>query len=244
MYRLAILEDDSTQLDLLDKIIQTTKYGSEIETARFSNAVELEQSLLDGASFDIALVDIRLADTASNENIEPAETGIDVVHKLFVATNTQVIYVTGYDMYHSDVYKTPHVFFLLKPVTAERMTQALEAALLQLKNIAEKPLRLRVGQDEVVIEPHTIRYVESHRRQLHIHTVNGELVTYLRLDTLENMLPSSFVRCHKSYLANLDYVTRYRVNELELNDGSIIPVSQSRRATVRDWFFDHVRGTR
>ena len=46
MYRLAILEDDSTQLDLLDKIIQTTKYGSEIETARFSNAAELEQSLL------------------------------------------------------------------------------------------------------------------------------------------------------------------------------------------------------
>ena len=81
MYRLAILEDDSTQLDLLDKIIQTTKYGSEIETARFSNAAELEQSLLDGTSFDIALVDIRLADTASNENIEPAETGIDVVHK-------------------------------------------------------------------------------------------------------------------------------------------------------------------
>ena len=75
------------------------------------------------------------------------------------------------------------------------------------------------------LAPEEIRYVESKGRTLHVHGyVNA--TTYATLESLAKVLPDTFVRCHKSYLVNLEYVRAYTGDRLILVSGESIPVSQ------------------
>ena len=46
---------------------------------------------------------------------------------------------------------------------------------------------------------------------------------------------SQFMRVHRSYLVNADYVRGLEGDELALKDGERVPVPVRRRAEVRDW---------
>ena len=51
---------------------------------------------------------------------------------------------------------------------------------------------------------------------------------------LEKQLPGSFVRCHKSYLANMEHVIRGCREALTMTTGAQVPVSQRQYRAVRD----------
>lgn len=83
-----------------------------------------------------------------------------------------------------------------------------------------------------LIDPMSISYVESNLRILHIHTAQGVVDTYMRLSEFKTLVPHIFVQCHKSFLVNLDAVLAYKRNQLELADGSVIPMSRSQYKAV------------
>lgn len=81
-----------------------------------------------------------------------------------------------------------------------------------------------------------ILYVEASAKKVFIRTKKEEYGYYDTLDSLEESLPDFFVRCHRGYIVNLHKVNRYVGAEsaLYLTDGSILPVSRSYKAAVRE----------
>ena len=73
--------------------------------------------IIDGYEPDIAFIDIVLTEPAPSpntaDNAAPAgadHTGIDLVEQLLAhRPTTQVVYTSGYDNFHTKVYRTPHV---------------------------------------------------------------------------------------------------------------------------------------
>ena len=61
-----------------------------------------------------------------------------------------------------------------------------------------------------------------------------ELLAYAALSDLEQQLPGSFVRCHKSYLANMEHVRTSCRETLTMTTGATVPVSQRQYRAVRD----------
>jgi DNA-binding LytR/AlgR family response regulator len=89
-------------------------------------------------------------------------------------------------------------------------------------------LRIKVGHKERLINVSSISYLESSLHKVSVHTRTGVFETYAKLDDLQAQLPTSFARCHRSFLVNLVYVTSVDEGELRLYDGTVVPVSRRR----------------
>ena len=62
------------------------------------------------------------------------------------------------------------------------------------------------------------------------------------ISSLEQKLGRGFVRCHRSYLVNLKWVSRFTRTELLLDTEKRIPVSRRLADEVRKSFIAYYRG--
>lgn len=86
-----------------------------------------------------------------------------------------------------------------------------------------------------------ILYVMSERRKLFIYQPRGvcdEL--YMKLDEMERTLDSRFVRCHQSYLVNMDYIHGITTEEFLLVDNIRVPISQKRYWPAKHQYVSYV----
>ena len=133
MTRIAVLvmDDNAQDANDLARLIESSpcarKAGFELALeVRAGGVDELEHIVAAGLP-DIAFVDIRLSDEAG------APTGIDVVESVFAGTAVQVVYVSAYDSYHTQVYRTEHASFVKKPAFSADVDAALGHALKRLR---------------------------------------------------------------------------------------------------------------
>jgi len=70
-----------------------------------------------------------------------------------------------------------------------------------------------------------------------VKTDNEKIEFYGKLSDIEadlNKVP--FVRTHQSYLVNCKYIKNTSYNHVELMDGAVLPVSQSKRKNIYNIF--------
>ena len=58
------------------------------------------------------------------------------------------------------------------------------------------------------------------------------------MEELENF--SVFVRPHRAYIVNMDFIRRLTARELLLTDGKRIPISQSRYGEIKNSYFTYM----
>lgn len=134
-------------------------------------------------------------------------------------------------------YGVNHAYFLLAPFETRYVDSAFREATRLLRENSECPFGLKIGSSLVKLRPSQILYAESNRHKVSLHVRGGrKLDAYLRLVQLTEVLPGNFVQIHKSFLVNMEHVTCFGVDSVEMTDGAIIPVSQSRRKQVREAF--------
>lgn len=77
--------------------------------------------------------------------------------------------------------------------------------------------------------------------QLKIHTCsNREYITGGHLSQLERRLPAGrFLRCHKSYLINLDHAEGIRRYSLLLSNGQTVPVIKQNYAAIKEAYLHY-----
>lgn len=236
MYRLAIIEDDPAQLEAIEHLLERFPRCGELSVFHLAGAGELESYLAaePDARIDILLTDIMLGDQ------EP--DGIQLVQRHFPpGCGTQVVYLTGHLQYCTKVYRTEHVYFLAKPVEQQDFDDALDKALANLSAVEARPLLVRSKGSVVPVMPSSISYIESLRRKVCIHAGGEAIETYASLGELSQKLPESFIQCHKSFLVNMDHIVELGKEDVRLQSGESVPVSQKRRKTVREAFFSHLR---
>ena len=148
--------------------------------------------------------------------------------------------MSGYASFCQEVYSTDHVWFLLKPVTQADFNRALDKALANLEQAAGKQLGVMVDGSIVLIQPSSILYIESRLRKACIHTTDGVFETYLSLAKVEERLPRGFVRCHKSFLVNVEHASKLERDRIVLFNGGHVPVSQRHRKSTREVFMSYL----
>ena len=66
---------------------------------------------------------------------------------------------------------------------------------------------------------------------------------YKKLDEIQEELPPYFLRCHQSYLVNMNYIKRAD-KEFELVTGDIISIRQRDLKRIRSVYLDYLAGQR
>jgi len=194
---------------------------------------------------DLVLLDIQM----------PRLDGFEVLELLDPAT--AVIFVTAHDEHAVRAFEVHAVDYLLKPVDPERLRQAVSrarerlarrepmpvAALTAAARVAGAPLTrvlVRDGPRVHVLPVETIDYVEAQDDYVALHVGGRVHLKQQAIGVLEAGLdPSRFIRIHRSYLLNVDRLSRIELIAKDsriaiLRDGTRLPLSRAGHSRLRE----------
>ena len=232
MLTVAICDDEASVLAGLETMTRRCLEGGEHQLRAFGSREGLTRAVAEGWTPDVALLDIRMT----------GEDGIRLAKRLFPeGSRTQVIFVTGYPEYLTEVYETEHVWTLIKPVREEALRRALEKASRRMEERRTRTLPVHTGGTVRQIPLEEIRCAEASGRKVLLRCREEQVEYYGTLDDLARRLPDRFVRCHRSYILNLAWVNRLERDWVVLSGGETVPVGRTRRSAVRAAFLDYLR---
>lgn len=141
-----------------------------------------------------------------------------------------------------EVFLCRPAFFLLEPVCAASLERCLRFLAEDIEHSRCRFLCVANRRRIVNVRYDSIFYLESDRRVVAVHEEKESHIFYEKLDALEERLGPPFLRCHKSFLVNMDKIHTFVPGAILLTDGSEIPVSQNRYAQARAAFVQYAVG--
>lgn len=172
---------------------------------------------------DIIFLDIQM----------PYLTGLDVLEKLSGDYSPYVIFVTAYDNYALKAFDHDAVDYLVKPFNEERFQRAFQKAYNQWKaSNAETPqinslaeikriisalsteetrstISIKDGGKTYLVQLNEVSHIEAAGNYAMFVTKEKKYLHKEVLQTLEENLPSSFIRIHKSYIVNTSFIKEF-----------------------------------
>ena len=218
MIKIAVCDDEQIICDMLTKAVSAHmgQINEPYEIDAFFNAAGLLQSL---SHYNILLLDIQM----------PGLNGLMLAKRLREAeSRSALIFVTALKEHVFDAFEVEATDYICKPIDGERLSKALDRALQKVKTDGEKCLFIKTLNWSKSVKLSTIYYCEAMNRKVYLYTQNGVVDYYAKIEELEKQLDYRFVKCHRSYLVNLDYLTQYSDGQITLENGTNIPVSRLR----------------
>jgi len=161
-----------------------------------------------------------------------------------------VIFTTAFDEYAIKAFDVHAIDYLLKPFSKDRFGKAMEKLINQhkahiggtseMQGLLEEAAQQKVQQERVVVRTgakikiipvQDIHYLEADDDYVKIHTHEGRFLKKKTMGYFEASLPASqFVRTHRSYIVQVQQITRIEPYEKEshlaiLKSGAKIPIS-------------------
>lgn len=231
-----IIDDEQSARDNLNYLIK--KYCSKITVINEANQVDIAVEQIKNQQPDVVFLDIEM----------PKKNGFELF-KHFDEVNFHVVFVTAYNHYAVKAFEVSAVDYLLKPIDIERLKEAEQKALKQTKlnqnfeilkeNIQQpeiKNIAIPYKSDFAIIKVRDIMYIQASRAYSNIlvfNTNNQTEKTYTYAKKLvyfeENLPKGFFVRVHRSWVINLNYIKFYSKKEskITLENDQKVPLSNT-----------------
>ena len=229
--QIAICEDQPGDSAMLLGVIE--KIGVAANCRCFESGEEFLASFC-AWKYDLIFMDIYMTGMHGIETVE-------AIRK--VDENVIVAFVTSSPDHMRESYRLDALKYIEKPVTEKAVMSALELAVMKQKSRASIVLTA-AGGENVNILLDTVAYFEQSQHVIEIHTVTGILRTSqsAKMNELEKLLPSPpFLRCHRSYIVNLDYVLKASMENYAfmMKDGDRVDIKRGRftecKTTYQKW---------
>lgn len=145
----------------------------------------------------------------------------------------QLIFTSRKGFFQSEIYEVPHIYYLDKPIRPQQVSTVMEKAVGNL--IADRSLTLPIVTRRRLefVKMHEIVYLEKQLRMIHIQTMHKRYSLYGRFEDLIEYFTDEFLRCHQSYIVNLEWVERLENSMFFLRGQDPIPISQRRLSYAR-----------
>lgn len=156
----------------------------------------------------------------------PEQDGIRLAQSMKqYAPFCQIIFLSSYLSYATEVYETEHIYFILKSQLHQRIGPALHQALTALGDRSVQITAQKDGSTHV-IALQDVLYLERNLRKTKVITQQG---VFLTQESPETLISGSghFARCHQSYWVNLKHVQAIGSNHFTMDSGSGIPISRT-----------------
>ncbi|WP_411767534.1 LytR/AlgR family response regulator transcription factor [Winogradskyella sp. A3E31] len=206
-----VLEEYCSKIDNFELVLST---GNPLEFVNFVQQNDV----------DLIFLDIQM----------PELNGMEILRSMIKPP--KVILTTAYSEYALESYNYGVVDYLLKPIKIERFLKAINKVVASKitppeKNTENEALQIKHDGVPVNIPFMSILYIQSFGNYLKIFT---DARMYLISETLINittLLSENFQRTHKSYIANLERVTKTTKTHLYI-ETTKVPVSAMYKVLV------------
>ena len=230
MINCLIIDDEPFARELLEGYVaQLPGLNLVASCAHVFEALEILQQ----QRVDLLLSDINM----------PQVNGIEFLRSL--PNPPYVIFVTASPHHALEGFELDALDYVVKPVSFPRFMKAVNKAvsLLDPKPAsvsapAPQFLFVKEGNSLQRVLFEEIYYIEGLRDYIRIVLLNRFVITYLRMNRIEDQLPASqFIRIQKSYIIRLDAIKAISGNEVELYDlVEKLPVGKQYKELLLDRF--------
>ena len=203
MRKIAICDDSKLDRQLLKVVIQIYFENNEEEFKIFE--YELGDNLLDDIEVELLFLDIIM-------------NGMKIARKLRdIQFKAPIIFLTAHADYAVESYEVYVAGYLLKPYDTNKLTLLLDEV---LQRSVQKRIAVKVKKQHRYLEINDIMYAESDKHVLNIHLKDSRVIqTTEKLSELKKTINSKrFIRCHQSYLVNMDYIKDAKTDFILSND--------------------------
>lgn len=235
-----ILDDEELARNLVENYANRLSNLNVI--CKCSNPIQAIQ-ILQEHQIDLIFLDIQM----------PELTGIEFLNTL--QHKPLVIFTTAYKEYALQGFDLDIVDYLLKPFRFERFVQAVNKASKILKKhslnytevIKVKEERIPINRKDFILVKSDfkvfrilysdISHIESMKEYVAYHTKDGRKLSLGSLKKLQKELPQdNFIRIHKSFIINSDYVKALEGNLIHIKEHKI-PIGSSYKEAVLKHLF-------
>lgn len=226
--RIGICDDELAWQEKVTDILKAYGKRQKLELTVIGFCDGHSLSMYDGDMLHILFMDIGVNDG----------DGIDLACEVNEKwPECQIVYLAGSMLYALDIYRSQHLYFVLKDQFEQRLPEVMDKALRQLR-LKESNIIMTVhGKEQHFFSPNEFLYFEREKRITRIITIRGEFITNEKISSLIERLPDiDFVRCHNSYIVYLPAAEKYMKNLFLMRDGRKILISRGYRERTQRAF--------
>ena len=231
--RCIIVDDEEGAHLVLTHYLQNLKHVQLI--ASFYNAFEALEHLHQNET-DLMFLDINM----------PGLTGLQMLKTM--SSPPLVILTTAYREHALESYEYRVVDYLVKPFDFQRFMRAIDNVFsrIQVKEhdqievvtpATQSSIMLKVDGDLIKIGYSEIYYLQSWGNYVKVYTAKGTFLSPITTTEIEQRLDrTTFRRIHKSYIVALKNVKRITGGQVELDNGTLLPIGSTYRRELMDCF--------
>jgi DNA-binding LytR/AlgR family response regulator len=170
----------------------------------------------------------------------PGDTGMDWLRSR--RNPPLVIFTTAYAQHALEGFQLNAVDYLLKPVTAERFSQAAKKALElftyrhpHTSDTLSPYIFVKENRQQWKVALDDILYIEGMLNYVIIHTEQQRIITYISMKNILNSLPTTrFLQVHRSFIVSLNNIRNVGKTGLHVGRHEI-PVSRLHKPALDNW---------
>lgn len=237
MISVILIDDEKTAIEVLELIIK--KHCPHLKILGYAHNIHDGYQLIESLKPDLIFLDINM----------PGGLGLELVEKI-THLQTSVIFTTAYQEYAINAVKLAAVDYLLKPMDAGQVIDAVKAYEERTKSFAnlsvlrdllatpQKLERLAIPNQQgiEIIKRAEISFIEASRNYSIFYLLNDQkLVASKPLAEYSRLLEEhGFTRVHRSFLVNLEHVQKFNKSSgtLLMIDGKEIEVARNRKEDI------------
>ncbi len=233
MLQLAVCDDNIDELSNMVQLINLYRASKNFscEYAVFPNGFELVSALEKGKRFDIYCLDI----------IMPGFTGIDVAKEIRGFDKTApILFFTSSPEFALESYSVKAINYVLKPISKEKLFFTFDEMLEQIRVEKDEDaiiVKSNEGIQKILIS--NLTFAEVIGRNVFYHLHSGKVIECAEpfssvCDTL--LKYRCFMKPHRSYLVNMQYVDTIENHQVTLQTLSSVPVAQGKAKEIKEQY--------
>lgn len=224
MIKIAVCDDDVHFLDEIETMLHVYEdaSGEVFSIKKFSQSDSLIEAIRE---FQVYFLDLKM----------PEISGFELAKNIRSHDERAVIiFITAYREYVFDSFQYDIANYIVKPVTQIQIDCEMDRAIRKLGTYRQEYLMVKNSNGWNKIYLSEIQYIETYERKIRIHCRDGRNeIGRFKLQELEERLKSyPFIRCHNSYIVNVDQIRRIQGMSVILLSGEVIYTTKYRKKDV------------
>lgn len=235
MIKIAFCDDDLSVLEEIGALLEQyrAKRNKEMICTAFRSPLELLAEMEKGMCLDVLLLDV----------IMPGENGINVAKEIRqYDKEVKIIFLTSSSEFAVQSYAVGAYFYQMKPIRQEDFFGLLDSVISECEKMQQRSLILRCKSGITRIDLDKLEYCEVIGRTLWFHLENGSIIEGGgRLDELCSQLTQykNFLRPHRSFLINMEYIQSISGRSITMMDLAEIPIPHGRYSEIKNTYLEY-----
>ena len=232
MIRIAVCDDEVAQLKSIEKYIAefSAELGMDMQLDGYESGLDLV-ACLESKKYDLFVLDINM----------PNVDGYTVARAIREKNIEDfIIFLTNNEGYVFESFKLKIFRYVRKHEIKRELYEAISAALKEILKAQKRTITININGVITDLKINDVQYLEVLGRLITAHCKDSSYSFCGKMQELEDKLKDyGFIRTHKSFLVNANYIRSIDKEDVVLLNGHKIFVSRANRSELKKQFLKY-----